>query len=101
MTMDWLNHSKASNLVRFWRAPVVGNYMNFTDDMDRPGFTLRFPGQGYEIAVYFRHVKDHPELMRIRSTNWRCEHEPNGIFRIEDCRRFYKTLVKEGFVAVS
>jgi hypothetical protein len=32
----------------------------------------------------------------VRSTNWRMQDEQNGIFRIEDCREFYRRLRTAG-----
>lgn len=92
---DYLAHGRASRLVAHWRAPRAGCYTAF--ETEAGGHTLVFPGGGYMVAVTFSRVVDHPELMRISSTNWRCEDEPNGIFKVEDARRFWTQLKRAGF----
>lgn len=101
MSTPFLTHSRASRLVRSWRAKPVGNSLQYTVDDSRPGYTLRFPGEGYLVQVSFHHVEGHPELMRVRSTNWRAEDEPNGVYKVEDCRQFWAELRRAGLEEVS
>jgi hypothetical protein len=88
-------HSKASSLVANWRPkPILEVHEART--MEDEFFRLTFPGP-YLVAVTFYRVDGRPDLMRVRSTNWRPQDEPNGIFRIEDCREFYRRLRRAGF----
>jgi hypothetical protein len=63
-------------------------------------YTLVYVGDenelGWHIQVTFSKVKDFPEMIRIRATNWRCEDEPNGLYAITDARRFYRELLEAG-----
>jgi hypothetical protein len=59
---------------------------------------LRSPFEGYAVRVSFSTFDDQPDHIRIRSTNWRCEHEPNGVYSKEDARKFYRKLLDAGFV---
>lgn len=63
-------------------------------------FKLKSPFEGYLVQVSFTKFPEHPEYMRVRTTNWRAEHEPNGIFSVADARAFWKQLVEAGFVKV-
>ena len=51
----------------------------------------------YQPYVSFRVVKNHPNLVRICSGNWRCEDEVNGFYTKEDARKFYRALLVAGF----
>ena len=88
-------HSMASSLVAHWRPkPILEVHEART--IEHEFFRLTFPGP-YLVAVTFYRVEERPDLMRVRSTNWRTQDEPNGIFRIEDCREFYRRLRRAGF----
>jgi hypothetical protein len=88
-------HSMASSLVAHWRPkPILEVHEART--IEHEFFRLTFPGP-YLVAVTFYRVDGRPDLMRVRSTNWRTQDEPNGIFRIEDCREFYRRLRRSGF----
>ena len=88
-------HSMASSLVAHWRPkPILEVHEART--IEHEFFRLTFPGP-YLVAVTFYRVEGRPDLMRVRSTNWRMQDEPNGIFRIEDCREFYRQLRMAGF----
>lgn len=88
-------HSMASSLVARWRPkPILEVHEART--IEHEFFRLTFPGP-YLVAVTFYRVEGRADLMRVRSTNWRAQDEPNGIFRIEDCREFYRRLRRAGF----
>jgi hypothetical protein len=88
-------HSMASSLVAHWRPkPILEVHEVRT--IEHEFFRLTFPGP-YLVAVTFYRVDGRPDLMRVRSSNWRTQDEPNGIFRIEDCREFYRRLRRAGF----
>lgn len=93
------DHYNASRLVRYWDAkPIVAGLVHPTEfGPEGESFRLQFPGGGYVVRVVFSKLDNHPDKMRVRSTNWRCEHEPNGIYRIEDARLFYARLIQAGF----
>lgn len=63
-------------------------------------YVLRSPHEGYLVEVSFTVYPDHPEYVHVRSTNWRAEHEPHGIFEIGAARKFYKDLIGAGFVQI-
>jgi hypothetical protein len=88
-------HSKASSLVAHWRPKPILEVRE-ARTIEHEFFKLTFPGP-YLVAVTFYRVEGRPDLMRVRSTNWRAQDEPNGIFRIEDCREFYRLLRRAGF----
>lgn len=90
--------SKASSVVRAFRAKPLCNlfYIQLSDE--EHVCTLDFPNPSYTIRVYFSKIKHMPHAMRIRSTNWRCEDEPNGVFSIEESRQFYQDLIAHGFL---
>ena len=88
-------HLKASSLVAHWRPKSILE-IHEARTIEHEFFRLTFPGP-YLVAVTFYRVDGRPDLMRVRSTNWRTQDEPNGIFRIEDCREFYRRLRKAGF----
>ena len=94
------NHWKHSVAVKSWQAKEAINWMTVMDwkEDEHEYFTLKSPEKGYRVSVTFSKYKDHPEYIRIRSTNWRCEDEPSGIFRIEDAREFYIKLKKAGLI---
>lgn len=101
MATEFQNHSKHSNLVRFWKQGVKAAPINpFGCDWEeaKESHRLRSPYSGYLVQVSFSTYPEHPEYVRIRSTNWRCEHEPSGIFHKQDARRFYRELKSAGFV---
>lgn len=88
-------HAMASSLVAHWRPkPILEVHEART--IEHEFFRLTFPGP-YLVAVTFYRVEERPDLMRVRSTNWRTQDEPTGIFRIEDCREFYRRLRRAGF----
>ena len=63
--------------------------------------TLEYPTPkgtlGHHKAVYFRTVINHPEMMRVSSSNYRAEDEANGVYDVQDARNFYRALLKAGF----
>lgn len=97
-------HSRASHLVAFWahktkRAASLFDVKTLWEEGDEK-FRLEFKSDNatdWAIRVSFYRVEGHPEWMRVSSTNWRCEDEPNDIYKIEDCRAFYKELIGAGF----
>ena len=93
------DHSAHSALVRSWRLKPVMNSFDALYWTEEPKYhVLRSPYDGYTVSVSFSTYADHPDLVRVRSTNWRCEHEPSGIVSREDARRFYRALLDAGFV---
>jgi hypothetical protein len=98
MKNDWLSHSQHSSLVRNWRAKETHNWVDTDGWVEGEYHALRSPADGYLVRVSFAKYENHPEHTRVRSTNWRCEHEPNGIFSTTDARKFYRTLLEAGFV---
>jgi hypothetical protein len=98
--MSSQKHSEHHHLVRGWRAKRES--FHFIEDMlDQEGacHKLKSPEDGYTIAVYFTELKNDPDRMVVRSTNWAAEYEPGGIFSKADCRAFWRRLVAGGFVA--
>lgn len=90
-------HSKASWVIKSWRAPEVGSLFDVKLEDEFDGCTLVFPGHlGWRIAVYFTKIRNRPDVMRVRSSNYRCEDEPNGVYPVEACREFYRTLRAAG-----
>lgn len=67
-------------------------------DMHKNSHGLKSPHAGHVVSITFIELEGYPELMRVYSTNWRCEDEPNAIYRKDDCRAFYRQLIKAGFV---
>lgn len=51
---------------------------------------------GHFIGVSFYAIEGHPDMMRIRTSNWAAEYEPNGLYAIEDARRLYAQLRRAG-----
>jgi hypothetical protein len=99
-----LSHWDASALVAAWShsTPVVANlfkHESLWDKSHRLEFVDDREPAGHTISVSFCAVKDHPEWMRVNSSNWRCEDEPNNIYPIIECRVFYRRLVAAGFEA--
>lgn len=102
-------HSAAVRAVREfgWTTKQVANLFT-TDDNNELVYvpdhdnshTLVFPLEkgrlGHYIGVSFSKVKGHPEMIRIRATNYRAEDEPNGLYNITDARRFYAELLTAG-----
>lgn len=92
-------HSKASSIVKTWRAPIVANWASEQVlGKTMHAVTLAYPGEGYRVAVTFSTVQGQPEWVRVRATNWRCEDEPNGVYAASAAREFYRTLLAAGFV---
>lgn len=91
-------HSEVSSAVRCWRPTRATETSTELFDLERESFSLIFPGTGHTICVTFTVIEGHPDVMRAHSTNWRCEHEPNGIFFKNDCRNFYRRLKQLGCV---
>ena len=95
------NHSAHSHLISGWRAKHQSPYTDiWMKAKDGATYTLQSPLEGYVISITFGVIQDHPGNMRVRATNWRAEDEPNGIYDITDCRKFYRTLLNAGFVEV-
>jgi hypothetical protein len=65
-------------------------------DLDKT-HRLEYPaGFGFGIAISFTTLKSRTDVVRVRSTNWRCEHEPSGLMKIEAARKLYRELVATG-----
>jgi len=91
-------HYQHSAAVRNWQAKEAINWMTVMDWEEADSFTLVSPDKGYRVSVTFSTYREHPEYIRIRSTNWRCEDEPSGIFHKKDAREFYQKLKAAGLV---
>lgn len=104
-----IKHSQASRAVAGFNrsAKTVANTFTMDDDGEflhkadeSKTFKLVYPldnePTGWYIAATFSSVIGFPEMIRIRSTNWRAEDEPNGLYALEDARRFYGDLLKAG-----
>lgn len=94
----FLEAAAASTIVKNWRPAVKGD-LESVHKQSGATHKLEFKNIGHNISVSFTEVKDHPEVMIVRSTNWRYEDEPTGVFDIDECRTFYVTLVRAGFTA--
>lgn len=92
------DHHSHSLLVRNWRVKRTKPGFPDLDWKGKSFHSLKSPFDGYAIRVSFETYEDHPGVVRIRSTNWRAEHEPSGLFLIDDARRFYLELKHAGFV---
>src|ERR1700756_3612751 len=95
MTNDIFTHAAHSALVRNWRAPSFSPHE--VDWEEGKTFTLRSPREGFLIQVSFSTYPDHPDYIRVRSTNWRAEYEPNAVYKAEATRAFYTQLRRAGF----
>ena len=95
---SFLEAAAASTLVKNWRPAHRGGIVELSP---KAGAThkVEFHNIGHSISVSFTEVKDRPDVMIVRSTNWRYEDEPTGVFDIDECRAFYITLVRNGFTA--
>lgn len=62
---------------------------------------MRSPHPGHLVAVYFGESAARPDLIRIRSTNWRCEHEPGGYVTREEARCIWTLLKRAGMIGRS
>jgi len=93
-------HSRHSRLVREWRAKEVLSYASdeIMDLKERAGYVLRSPAEGHVVQVSFCCYEGRDDIVRVRSTNWAAEYEPNGVYSKTDARAFYKALLKAGFV---
>jgi len=90
-------HHMHSHVVRGWNAKQQMNAFG-VEWREGKAHTLKSPHEGYVISVTFRKYPKHPEYTRVRSVNWRCEHEPNGVYLTTDARMFYRKLKDAGFV---
>jgi hypothetical protein len=96
---DYHAHYNHSRLVARWGAKEA---ICWIDDEVRSWTmketrTLRSPHSGYLVEVRFAGFTEKPEFVRVRSTNWRAEDEPNGIFHRADACAFYRELLAAGF----
>lgn len=93
------SHAGHSSLVRWWR-PKDGALINpfGLQWKEEKTFVLDTPHAGHAVRVTFTTYADHPEYMRVRSTNWRAEYEPNGVYNVTTARAFWSTLTGAGFV---
>ena len=94
----FLEAAAASTIVKNWR-PRPQADLESMHKLSGTTHKLEFENIGHNISVSFTKVKGHPELIIVRSTNWRYEDEPTGVCAVEDCRAFYVTLVRAGFTA--
>ena len=73
-----------------------------TETPDDPSSTewhsLRGMSGPNEVRISFGLVPGRPEVVRVRSTNWRCEHEPHGFMLRESARRLYQECLDCGMV---
>ena len=92
-----LDHHGHSSMIRHWKAEHRAIPLG---DMPKEGtcHKLRSPYYGHMIEIRFTELPDHPDEMIVRSTNYRAEHEPNGIYKKSDCQTFYKILRRAGFI---
>lgn len=95
-------HSKADKALRAWSAkPVRPTFARIDEEVKGETHTLRAPECGaWTIQVSFTELKGEDNI-RIRSTNWRCEHEPSGVFSKADARKFYQSLLDLGMERVT
>lgn len=98
--MPYVDHSRHSGIVRSFRVKQARNW--FDEDImkwkEAKSCVVRSPHDGFVIQVVFSRYTDHPEYVRIRSTNWRAEHEPGGVYHAKDAEAFYRQLMRAGFV---
>lgn len=88
------DHAVASACVRKWARQIksVENLFSVKTDFTQ-GFTLAFPENPYfTVQVSFYRVEGRPDCMRVQSTNWRCEDEPNDIIDIDQARAMWRDL---------
>lgn len=57
---------------------------------------LEFDNGSRIIKVWFTEVIGFPDLMRIRSQNWRVEHEPSGFISRVKARQLYRQCLDAG-----
>lgn len=93
------DHYSHSTLVRNWRAKQPIDVFGLRWAETKTCY-MRSPHEGYLVQVSFSTYAEHPEYVRIRSTNWRAEHEPSGVYHIADGRKFWSLLKTAGFVIV-
>jgi len=96
-------HQKASALVRQYAHTMreaVNLYSPEVQLDDGPAWRLEYQSEWWAVSATFEHVKGHPEWVRIRATNWRCEDEPNGVFAVADARRMWHDMLRAGFVRI-
>lgn len=69
--------------------------------LDDKTFRLQYPAAlaYWTLAISFTKVEGRDDVLWVRSTNWRCEHEPFGAMRIEHARDLYKRLIATGMQA--
>lgn len=94
------SHAEHSIMVRHWNAK--GRPLMFGEEGTKEEGTchrLRSPHNGYLVEVRFTELPNLPDEMIVRSTNWRAEHEPHGIYKKADCQKFYRELKRAGFVS--
>lgn len=92
------SHYEASSMVRYWKPAIISRRSLDLALNESKSFTLVYPGEGYRVSVSFVEIRGEAKAMWVRSTNWRCEHEPGGMIEINECRAFYKRLLAAGFV---
>lgn len=63
---------------------------------------LKYPKEfgAWTIQISFTQIEGREDIVWVRCTNWRCEHEPNGAMRITHARDLYRRLVAEGMQAI-
>ena len=97
---EYRDHAAHSRLVRSFplqRHMEPREALHWTEGATH---VLRSPHSGYLVQVSFATYPAHPEHVRVRSTNWRTEHEPSGLCLKDDARAFYKALLAAGFEKV-
>lgn len=96
-----MNHGDHSRLVRFWspKGAVPLNHYEW-DTATEVCHTLKSPFSGYLVAVSFSEVPAVPDMILVRATNWRTEHEPRKWVPVAEARAFYTLLLRSGFVKV-
>jgi hypothetical protein len=99
-------HSELSSFVRRWhevlkvkRLPnmwLERGAMEYERD-PHVQYVYRYPdGFGYGVSVCLSPCRNHPDKVIVGCSNWRAEHEPNGVIDKRDARRLAKALLERG-----
>lgn len=101
MNTDMIIHTHHRKIISGWNAPRES--LHTVDDLlnqQTKYYSLKSPILNYHtVSITFTTLRDHPEKMRVSCSNGSAEDEHNAIFSRNDCRAFYKRLIKAGFVA--
>lgn len=92
----WQEFTKASDaLINFTR--MYGRESVVCDAPTAGGVRMEYPNEWRHLEAIFLKVPTHPELVRVRTFNWRAEDEVSGYFPRKRAEMFYRHLVKLGF----